>query len=155
MTVDTYKGLLLLSLVAISLAACAGSPTDTPPPPPEDSNPSLENGTVESQPEDAVFIDNADLLIAESYPVQVSLQISGNLPTPCHEFHYRFVISPAAEEKTINVFAYSTSDPSVLCTQVLHPFEITVPIPMEGAPDGSYEVFLNGDRIGAFAYPGG
>ena len=40
----------------------------------------------------AVYIDTADLLIMESYPVQVALHITGNLPTPCHEFNYSYQI---------------------------------------------------------------
>ncbi|MEJ2759363.1 MAG: hypothetical protein P8046_12860, partial [Anaerolineales bacterium] len=31
------------------------------------------------------FVNSADLLIMESYPVQISLALSGELPTPCNK----------------------------------------------------------------------
>src|SRR5919109_51061 len=33
----------------------------------------------------AVFISEASLLIRESFPPQIAVSLSGDLPTPCHE----------------------------------------------------------------------
>ena len=125
-------------VVALSLASCAapssaGSPTEEP-----------KGGPV--------FIDSADLLIMESYPVQVALHIVGNLPTPCDEFR-----SEAAEpddQNRIFVTAWSEGDPAAICAQVLQPFDTSVSIPVSGAAIGTYSVWLNGEKVGEFSYPG-
>ena len=104
-------------------------------------------------PQGAIYIDRRDLLIAESYPVQISLHITGSLPTPCHSLNYSYQIGSAADRFRIDVTAWSESDPEVVCIQVLDPLEISIPIPMDGAADGTYSVWLNGDLIGEFNYP--
>lgn len=100
----------------------------------------------------AVYIDSADLLIAESFPVQISLHIVGNLPTPCHEFNAE--IAQPDEQNRIYVTVWSEADPAAMCAQVLQPFEESVSIPMAGAADGTYSVWLNGELVGEFNYPG-
>lgn len=148
---DTRKPFLFVSLIILGLSACAGA---TPTPPgtlPDNGVPGGEEPT-----DGVVYITTADLLIAESYPIQVSLHITGDLSTPCHEFHYRYEIQAFTEQdKRVDVTAYSVSDPAAICIQVLEPFEARIPIPMEDAPDGDYAVYVNGDFIGEFSYPGG
>jgi hypothetical protein len=148
--------LILCILITASLAGCA-SPGDSPVTPnpdggtPPGSTPVSSTPTVDPQG-GAVYIDSTDLLIAESFPVQVSLRIAGNLPTPCHEFRSS-VAHPDAENR-IYVNAWSESDPAAMCAQVLQPFELSVAIPMGGEADGSYSVWLNGELVGEFSYPG-
>jgi hypothetical protein len=98
-----------------------------------------------------IYIDSADLLIAESFPAQVRLHIMGNLPSPCHEFQFE-VEAPDADNQ-IHVAAYSTIDPAAMCAQVLQPFEQTISISMEGSANGTYSVWLNGEQVGEFSYP--
>jgi hypothetical protein len=149
---DMNRTLMLTTLLALALSACAGA-TETPSgPPPRDGGPPLGGGTPLVS---AVYITSTDLLIAESYPVQVSLHITGDLPTPCHEFQYQYEIQIFGEVNRVDLTAFSVSDPAVLCTQVLEPFEARIPIPLEDAPDGEYEVYLNGELVGEFTYPGG
>jgi hypothetical protein len=132
------KKMTLSILVALILiAACSPTsqlPTDEPP----------QGG--------AVFINSADLLIMESYPVQIALHVTGDLPTPCHSF-YSQVVAPDAENR-IAVTVWSESDPELMCMQVLQPFDESVSIPMTGQPDGTYSVWLNGELVGEFNYPG-
>jgi hypothetical protein len=99
-----------------------------------------------------VYIDSADLLIMESYPVQVALHIVGNLPTPCHEI--LFEVAGSDEQNRIFVTAWSEADPAAICAQVLQPFDESVSIPMGGAADGTYSVWLNEGLVGEFSYPG-
>ncbi len=133
--------MVFLPLVAAaSLIACAAPPSSTPDVPTE-------------QPKGgAVYIDSADLLIMESYPVQIALHIVGNLPTPCHEF--RSEVAQPDNENRIYVSAWSESDPAAMCAQVLQPFDESVGIPMDGSADGTYSVWLNGEKVGEFSYPG-
>lgn len=99
-----------------------------------------------------VYIDSADLLIAESFPVQVRLHLIGNLPSPCHEF--QFEVAAPNSDNQIHVAAYSTIDPAAMCAQVLQPFEQTISIPMASGANGTYSVWLNGEQVGEFSYPG-
>ncbi|MEX2143773.1 MAG: hypothetical protein WD740_04205 [Anaerolineales bacterium] len=128
--------LILLLTVAASLTGCAA---------PDATSPSEPMGG-------AVFIDSADLLIMESYPVQISLHIVGNLPTPCHEFWVS--VGQPDDKNRIDATAWSESDPAAICAQVLQPFEENVSIPIAGQEDGTYSVWLNGELIGEFNYPG-
>ena len=54
-----------------------------------------------------VFVDSQEILLMESYPVQVALQVSGNLPTPCHML--RAEVSEPDSENNINVELFSLS----------------------------------------------
>lgn len=137
-------GITLVALLLISCSPSAATPATGP-----------ERPTPSGKPEEAgpVFIDSSDLLIMESYPVQVRLHVTGNLPTPCHSFHYSYVIGSAADANRIDVSVWSESDPSRMCTQVLEPFDESIPIDMGGAADGTYSVYLNGELVGEFGYP--
>lgn len=122
------------SLLAGLLTACA---------------PQAEGPGTGAQP---VYIDSADLLIAESYPVQVRLHLVGNLPTPCH--HFEAEVAAPDQQNRIEVTAYSTVDAAMRCAQVLQPIDENIAIPMDGAADGAYSVWLNGELVGEFNYPG-
>ncbi len=127
--------IFLFILLVLSLAACApGQATPTGDP---------QGG--------AVYINGTDLLVAESYPVQIFLHIMGDLPTPCHEL--RSQVATPDEQKRIFVTAWSESDPAAMCIQVLEPFDVNIPIGMQGESDGTYRVWLNAELVGEFSYP--
>ena len=92
------------------------------------------------------MLDSYNLNIMESYPIQISLDLSGSLPTPCHEL--RIEISQPDQQYQIQIEAYSVLDPEVMCAQVIKPIEIT--IPMGSFPSGHYSVWINGNLIGNF-----
>lgn len=164
------KYLLPLVLVAALLAACG--PTSARTPGPESpatspvtldsptSNPFVAENPREEplampyapRPGDAnltrgnIFVEEKGLVIRESYPPQIALGISGNLPTPCHEI--RAEISEPDAENKINVDVYSVVDPNMICTQVLKPFMEN--IELGTYPGGHYSVWLNGEMVGEF-----
>jgi hypothetical protein len=80
------------------------------------------------------------------------LHIVGSLPTPCHEFLSE--VAGSDEQNRIFVTAWSEADPAAICAQVLQSFDESVSIPMGGAADGTYSVWLNEDLVGEFSYPG-
>ena len=129
-------GLIVLSIV---LVACAPTTAIAP-------------GGGEDSETGQVFISNAELLIMESYPVQVSLYISGELPTPCHELVSE--VEAPDEENRIHVSVASQFDSGEACIQVLEAFSTQLGIDMLGAKDGIYSVWLDGEMIGEFSYPG-
>jgi hypothetical protein len=92
------------------------------------------------------FLEEASLLLLESFPVQVNLLISGNLPTPCHKL--RVSIAQADTENRIAIEVYTLVDPNIICIQVLDPLQTT--IPLGSFPSGHYSVLVNGILAGEF-----
>jgi hypothetical protein len=139
-----WKMILVLALAFLTVMGCrllmpaaSGEPAASPlePLPDEDS---MSRGEVS--------ISSAELLIMESYPLQVRLVIEGTLPTPCHKL--RVEVSEPDAQNVIAVEAYSLVDPSEICIQVLEPFEES--ISLGSYPDGTYTVTLNGEEVGEF-----
>lgn len=141
--------ILLFALVVLGLAACGPAPVagETPEAPGSVEGPS-EGQTIQGQ----VYLSEAALLIMESYPVQVAIQLTGDLPTPCHTLGAKIAAPNAENEIHVEIFSEAAAD--VMCVQVLQPFEERISLPMEGQPDGIYRVFLNGEPLGEFSYPG-
>ena len=98
------------------------------------------------------FLNSADLLIMESYPVQVSLSLEGELPTPCNQL--TIDISEPNADNQIHVKVYSLVDPAMTCIAMTEPFATQVRLPLDTLSDGSYEVWVNGTLVGEFTYPG-
>lgn len=119
----------------------AGISTEESPSMPYLPHPSDVNLTRET-----LFIEELGLLIRESYPPQIALGISGNLPTPCHQL--RAAISEPDAENKISVEVYTVVDPNMMCTQVLKPFSET--IELGTFPSGHYSVWVNGQLAGEF-----
>lgn len=105
---------------------------------PEEGDGNLSKGNI--------FIDSAEILILESYPVQIVLSLQGNLPTPCHQL--RVDAQAPDEQNRIYVEAYSVSDPNAICIQVLKPFDASTPL--GSFPSGHYTVWVNGEKVGEF-----
>lgn len=152
--------LRILLLLLMFVAACAPLPGDTAVPdaaatsPPEDAMPTSEPDINPFSPKPgdknltrgSVFIDEASLVVRESYPPQVSLSISGDLPTPCHQL--RVEITSPDQENKIMVAAYSVINPDMACTQVIKPFQEY--IDLGTFPGGRYSVWVNGKLAGEF-----
>ena len=130
-------------IVGMLLVACAAS-GDDPTTPSNTSPTTIPGGTV---PADAspVFVDSTDILLLESFPVQVVMRVTGNLPTPCHELVWEVEDDGSA----ISVTLASVTDPDMSCIQVLEPFEIS--IPLGSFESGAREVLLNGEHVGDFS----
>lgn len=114
-------------LLIVTIAAC--SPTGTP-------------------VREPVYIGEVEVSAMLADPPAISLHITGDLPTACHEFHYEYE-GPAIGR--IDVEVYSTISPAATCIQGLHSFEETIEIPMAGQPDGNYQIYLNGNLVGEIA----
>jgi hypothetical protein len=93
-----------------------------------------------------VFISESGLVLRESFPVQVVLGLSGELPTPCHQL--RVHIEPPDAENKILIEAYTVVNPEINCIQVLKPF--TEMVELGTFPGGQYTVWVNGEQVGEF-----
>jgi hypothetical protein len=91
-----------------------------------------------------VFVSSASLVIAESFPIKVSLQVEGEKPTPCHEIFW----TTEDDGETITVSMISQIAPDQACAQVIEPFMISVPL--GSWAEASREVVLNGQPMGSF-----
>lgn len=94
-------------------------------------------------------IESAVLLQKESFPKQITLELSGVLPTPCHQVKDN-VHKPDAQNR-IEIDVYSLVDPAAICAQVLAPFELQ--IELGSYPAGKYTVVINDEEHGRFEMP--
>jgi len=85
-------------------------------------------------------VDEIDILILESFPVQINVIARGNLPDPCTE------ISEVLQEREGDTFfiTIKTYRSPGFCIQVLAPFEEIIPLEVSGLPAGTYTVDVNG-----------
>lgn len=95
-----------------------------------------------------VYIGETELSALLTDPPSISLHITGDLPTACHEFRYEYEI----QDGRIDVTLYSTISSAATCIQGLHSFDETTQIPMTGQPDGNYQVYLNGNLVGEIEF---
>jgi hypothetical protein len=159
------KNRILLIVTLILITACTPAlepalpPSELPPDAAVTSPPTDTSTTQEPMPDPLlpqpgdskltrgnVFIEEAGLVIRESYPPQISLNLSGELPTPCHQLRAK-VNEPDVNNK-INVDVYTVVDPDLMCTQVLKPFSESVDLGT--FPSGHYSVWVNGESVGEF-----
>jgi hypothetical protein len=155
--------ILLLLLVFVASCAPVSNTTAEPgtlPPdtvvtsPPEDSistnepviDPFAPKPGDEQLTRGTVFINEISLLIRESYPPQIAVSVSGDLPTPCHAL--RAAIALPDQDNKIMIDMYSVVDPNTVCTQVLEPFQAQ--IELGTFPTGHYSVWVNGQSAGEF-----
>ncbi len=89
-----------------------------------------------------VTVEEVDVMVMESLPLQVSLSVSGFLSVPCVA-----LLSPAvsyANNQFTVVLAESTLGPAETCIAVLEPFQTTIALDVTDLPAGTYLVDVNG-----------
>lgn len=94
--------------------------------------------TAEDRP---AYISHVEVSILESFPPQVSVEIEGDHPTPCHGT--RTEVTEDGSDYTVMVWS-AAPEPGSVCAQVLEPFEVAVPIG-NGFEPGDYTVTVNGE----------
>jgi hypothetical protein len=141
---------LTLALIVMLVAACApaAAPEPTPLPAPEEPVLPEEPITGPGQGERGqnAFVDEIDVLILESFPVQVNVVVRGNLPDGCT---YLDEVEEEREGNTIKLTLWTTRDPDAMCTMALVPFEEVVSLDVYGLEAGEYTVVVQ-DQTAAF-----
>lgn len=86
-------------------------------------------------------VDSIEVLILESFPVQVNVVARGNLPDSCTQ------IDQIISQQSNNAFRVAVTtlrQPALACTQALVPFEESISLDVIGLPAGTYTVNVNG-----------
>ncbi len=125
-----------LALAILVLAACTGPRPEEPPAAP----PAIR---------DRATVESIDILMLESFPVQVHVIARGYLADACTEIAQ---IEPSFDQAT-NTFTVeiTTSRPAdAICAQVRGSFEEVIALDVYGLPAGTYTVQVNG-VTGSFA----
>jgi hypothetical protein len=97
---------------------------------------------------DVATVDMATskLSMTGTQPNDVSANLKGTLPDPCHQL--RIVLTPADTQNKINLEVYSVYDPKVACSTVIQPFNVI--FPLGSFPSGHYTVYVNGEDLAEF-----
>ena len=105
------------------------------------STPSPIVTEVPTQTSTAV-VKSIDILLLESFPLQVNAVIRGDLPDAgCTTIAS---VDQVREGNTFKLTLITTTDPLAVCAQVLTPFEEVVSLDVHGLPAGIYTVEAGG-----------
>ncbi len=126
---------LTVFLLAATLSAACG-PTATPVPTPAEPEPA---GGEVIQGE--AVVEEIDIQILESFPVQVHIVARGYLPDGCTEIDE---IEQTRSGQTFQVTITTARPAGVACTEAIVPFEEVVALDVLGLEAGTYTVNVNG-----------
>jgi inhibitor of cysteine peptidase len=126
-----WTGTLAMALVLVMLAVGCGSPQK-----PEAT--ATPGGDVVKG---LAPVETIDILILESFPVQVQVRAAGNLRDGCTTLGE---ISQKQQGSTFAVTIGTTRPADALCTEALVPFETTIALDVVGLKAGTYTVTVNG-----------
>lgn len=146
------KTLFVVVLIAAGglLTACASPASGPAEPGPDepvrsdDATPTPQEPTEEGPGEyeiDLANVEQVNVMILESFPVQVRVAASGSLPNGCTEIEE---VDVAQEGQTFNVTITTRRPVDQECTEALVPFEETFPLDVLGLEAGTYVVDVNG-----------
>ena len=143
--------ILITILAVFTLAACAQidngsgdqpvSSEDTPVPSPQIDLDKYEIG-------ERAIVETAEVLILESFPLQVNIKISGNLSDGCTSV-YQLVTENKRDSFQIKIM--TLREKNAMCAQALVPFEVYAPLDVNGLPAGTYQVIID-DLITEFTF---
>jgi inhibitor of cysteine peptidase len=88
-------------------------------------------------------VESIEILILESFPVQVMVQARGNLPDGCTRID-RIEKDRDVEKRILWVEMTTARPRDALCTQALVPFQENISLDVLGLPAGTYTVDVNG-----------
>ncbi len=134
-TIRLIVMMIITSLIMLS--GCTQAPDSA-----NDSD--TQDNESESQDGDYIYrtavVESTEILVLESFPVQIHVIAIGYLPDGCTE------IDRVEEERDGNVFTVTitTKRPKdMMCTQAIVPYEEEVPLYVYGLKAGRYDVNVN------------
>ena len=131
------RATLLVFLFALLAAACSDNAASL------DDSVSSDQTTVPGPTEpDVAWVESVEILLLESYPVQVRAVVKGTLPTPCNELAWE-VEDPDPDGRIIMEVS-SLFDPNEDCADVIEDFEESIPV--GSFTGGEFVLVVNGDE---------
>lgn len=137
-----YTVIVLLTVVAV--ASCGPGARDPQEEPVSSDKTPVLTPTVDSGKfvlGESAIVRRAEAVFLESFPLQVHIQIEGDLPDGCTSV-YR--TDSELREDTFVVKVITLRERDAICTQALQPFEASAPLDVYGLPAGTYQVEVNG-----------
>lgn len=93
------------------------------------------------EPETGVApVDSVDVLLLESFPVQVNVIVSGNLPDGCTRLEEPVI---DFDGTTFDITLPTSRPTGVACTEALEPYDKVIPLNVTELPAGDYTVVVN------------
>jgi inhibitor of cysteine peptidase len=85
-------------------------------------------------------VESIDILVLESFPVQINVLIDGYLPNPCYK------ITQIEKHREGNTFYVKLmmKDSSLACIQIIQSYQEVVALDVYGLSAGTYYVDVNG-----------
>lgn len=113
-----------------------------PPPPPQLPTPTVFEAQQAMSRSDTI-IHEVDVLVMESFPMQVQLHVRGEHPDGCQ---LPVIVEQSREENIVTVSIYREIPGDVFCPMVLQPYEDTIRIDGNFEP-GTYVFRVNGYEV--------
>jgi hypothetical protein len=151
---------LSLLVLMLALAACGDAARGTEPaasdlptngadadrPVSSDDEPDADEPDIEPIEGDIITgeatVESLDILILESFPVQVNVQVSGYLGDGCTSIGE---ITTEREEDTFYVHISTVRPADAICTMQLVGFDEVISLDVHGLEAGAYTVDVNGE----------
>lgn len=86
-------------------------------------------------------VEDIEIIELESFPVQINVIAKGYLPDGCTRIH---TIEKDRQGNTFFVTITTIRPADAVCTQVIVPFQETIPLDVHGLKAGTYNVSVNG-----------
>ena len=136
----TKRWTVVTLVLSILLAACSGAGGPSTPSPAETDIPN------EPTPEFIIGqapVSHVEIHLMESFPVQASVMVSGDLPDGCTQIDQ---INQRRDLDTNTFWVEITTrrEAGVACTEALVPLKETISLDVLGLPAGTYTVDVNG-----------
>ena len=87
------------------------------------------------------MIDHLDIMLLESWPVQVKVMVHGYFPDSCTQID---TVTTKIIQQTFYVTVTTIRPGQLACNQMLVPFKEIVPLETKGLAAGNYTVNING-----------
>jgi hypothetical protein len=145
----TAKTLIIIMLAGIILAACSSQPTGSPAPlPGQGDNPYAPQPGDAAMMEDKVEVVSVSVLMAESFPPQISVSLAYRLTTPCNSL--RVILNPADSAHRILLNVYGVAPKDKPCSMMVLATPLQASISLGSYSSGQYTVWINGVQVGEF-----
>lgn len=139
---NAFIGILVLATIILVTVATFSLGCAEPPVIPGNESHLIEEDNDEYIHSDAI-VEDIQILILESFPVQIHVTATGYLPDGCTSIDEE-IVSFDDEKNAFTVHITTIRQADAMCTEALVPFEKTVALDVYGLEKGTYEVNVNG-----------